>query len=229
MNQQLTVVVPVKHDDAALANLLALIAPWGLPVVVVDGASEDSTAAIAGEAGSAMEMTYIPCRASRGHQIAVGIGSVRTPWVWVLHADSKPSHACQECLRELSQQDLPRWGRFDVELPGLALIAFFMNWRSRWRKICTGDQAMFFHTQLVADIGGYPDQPLMEDIEVSKRLRQSFADRFYASSSCVESSPRRWHTRGVLRTVLSMWSFRLRYFFGADAGSLAGQYYGHRH
>ena len=237
MNQQLTIVVPVKHDDDSLAALLALIEPWQLPIVVVDGASEQATAAIVRAAGSGSEsdsdsvsdidVTYIASVASRGHQIETGIQRAPTPWVWVVHADSKPSPACYEYLRDLSQQDTPRWGRFDVELAGLSWIAFFMNRRSRWRKICTGDQAMFFHTQLLADIGGYPAQPLMEDIEISKRLKKSFPGQFIAPSLSVETSPRRWHSRGVLRTVFSMWSFRLRYFFGAPAASLAKQYYGH--
>ena len=237
MNQQLTIVVPVKHDDEALATLLALIEPWHLPIVVVDGASEESTAAIVRDAGSGsgsesesgldIDATYMPSIASRGHQIAAGIQCASTPWVWVLHADSKPSPVCQEYLRELSRQDIPRWGRFDVELDGLSWIAFFMNWRSRWRKICTGDQAMFFHAQLLSDIGGYPAQPLMEDIEISKRLKKKFPDQFIASSLSVETSSRRWRSRGVLRTVLSMWSFRLRYFFGIPAVALAKQYYGH--
>ena len=77
---------------------------------------------------------------------------------------------------------------FGIILIVFPSIAQFMNWRSRWRKICTGDQAMFFHTGLLNDIGGYPEQPLMEDIEVSKRLKKRFSDQFIACSLSVEAT-----------------------------------------
>ena len=221
MQQNLTAIVPVLHDDDALAELLRLLHAWRLPVVVVDGASADTTEALVGE-----DVDYLRTQPSRGGQIALAMKSVVTPWVWVLHADTRPSDQALAFVKGLSESDKPGWGRFDVVLPGLGVVGFFMNWRSRWSKICTGDQAMFFHRQLLQASGGFPEQPLMEDIEVSKRLKRSGRGTFHAPSIAVEASPRRWRSRGVLRTILSMWSFRLRYFFGAQPVKLAAAYYG---
>jgi len=221
VQQNLTAVVPVLHDDDALAELLALLHAWQLPVVVVDGAGEATTAALVGEGAD-----YLSAQPSRGGQIALALKNVVTPWVWVLHADTRPSEEALAFVKGLSETDRPGWGRFDVVLPGLSVVGFFMNWRSRWSKICTGDQAMFFHRQLLKDSGGFPEQPLMEDIEVCKRLKRSGRGIFHAPSISVEASPRRWRNRGVLRTIFSMWSFRLRYFFGARPEKLAAAYYG---
>ena len=97
----------------------------------------------------------------------------------------------------------------------LQLISFLVNFRSRKTKICTGDQGMFFHRSLLCAIGGFPDQPLMEDVEVSKRLKLEYADLFLPAEQIVQSSGKRWLTNGYMKTILSMWSLRIRYFLGA--------------
>ena len=227
MKPDLTVVVPVWRDDEALAGLLdhldQLSLQWPLRVIVVDGAATASTAALVDSSAC-----YLATQPSRGGQIASGLAHVESSWVWVLHADCRPDASAVEYLQALCARGEPCWGRFDVSLPGLGWVAFFMNWRSRLTKICTGDQGMFFHNQLLRDIGGFPRQPLMEDVEVSKRLKRIAPAGFRAPRIRVESSPRRWRSHGVLRTVVSMWWFRLRYFFGARADDLVAQYYGRR-
>lgn len=219
--------VPVWRDDEALAGLLnhlhQFAARWPLRVIVVDGAAADSTAALVGSSAC-----YLAAQPSRGGQIACGLAHVESSWMWVLHADCRPDVAAFEYLQTLCERGQPCWGRFDISLSGLGWVAFFMNWRSRLTKICTGDQGMFFHTQLLRDIGGFPGQPLMEDIEASKRLKRIARVGFRAPRIRVESSPRRWRSHGILRTVVSMWLFRLRYFFGARADDLVAQYYGRR-
>jgi hypothetical protein len=84
---------------------------------------------------------------------------------------------------------------------------------------------MFFHRGALESIGGYPALPLMEDIEVSKRLKHSKAP-FYALPGQITSSPRRWVQNGVLSTILTMWWCRLRYYFGVSADALYAAYYG---
>ena len=112
-----------------------------------------------------------------------------------------------------------------MRMEKLGLVAWLMNWRSRLTRICTGDQAMFFATGILSEVGGFPAQPLMEDIELSKRLKRS-SGVFMAPKLAVRASPRRWRQRGVLRTIGHMWWMRLRYFFGASPGALYVAYYG---
>ena len=122
------------------------------------------------------------------------------------------------------------WGRFDVIIEGLhpllPVIAWFMNRRSRWTGIATGDQAMFVRREVFDAVGGFPDIALMEDIALSKILK-SISPPLCLKSPVVTSG-RRWERHGVLRTILKMWSLRLAYFLGGDPARLA-KVYGYEH
>jgi hypothetical protein len=97
-----------------------------------------------------------------------------------------------------------------------------MNWRSRVSGIATGDQGIFIHRVLFNKVGGYPLQPLMEDVEISKRLKR------YATPCCLPqkliTSSRRWESAGVLTTILFMWGLRLAYWLGVSPQRLASLY-----
>ncbi len=97
-----------------------------------------------------------------------------------------------------------------------------MNLRSRLTGIATGDQAIFVKRTAFAQIGGFADIPLMEDIVLSRRLRQ--LGRPACLRQKVTTSGRRWEKQGVLRTVFTMWWLRLRFFFGTDPAKLAREY-----
>ena len=64
----------------------------------------------------------------------------------------------------------------------------------------------------------------MEDIEISKRLRRG--GRFSAPGISICTSGKRWERSGFWRTIVRMWQWRLRYFFGASADQLYDEYYG---
>src|SRR4029077_3228285 len=107
-----------------------------------------------------------------------------------------------------------RWGRFDVTIEGahplLRFVAASMNARSRLTGITTGDQAMFVTRDAFTTVGGFPPIALMEDIELSRRLKRISAP--FCRRQRVTTSGRRWEKRGVLRTILLMWRLRLAYF-----------------
>ena len=105
----------------------------------------------------------------------------------------------------------------------LVVVAALMNWRSRLTGIATGDQGIFAHRSLLDAVGGVPLQALMEDVELSKRLKS--CSRPLCPRATLTTSGRRWRTRGVLRTIVGMWWFRLRYWLGVDPERLAGEYY----
>ena len=217
------VVIPVLDDAERLARLLDGLRHWpGLEVVVVDGGSGDDPRSVCRRFGAR-------CLASargRGGQLRVGVAASQGDWLWLLHADAEVGPELAGPLA-MAMRAAP-WGRFDVRLSGtspmLRVVAFLMNWRSRLTGICTGDQGIFVSRELLNNVGGVPNQPLMEDIELSRRLRRQARPRRVAAP--LGSSGRRWETTGIWRTIFSMWWLRLRYFFGARPEDLYGQYYG---
>ena len=104
----------------------------------------------------------------------------------------------------------------------LRLVAALMNLRSRLSGIATGDQAIFVRSDVFRQLGGYADQPLMEDIELSRRLLA------LAKPVCLRqrvlTSGRRWQTKGVWRTIFLMWRLRWRYWRGESPAVLAQAY-----
>ncbi len=219
-----SVIVPVLNEADGIAGLIAHLVALqaaGVQVIVVDGGSADATPALVQAAG----VTLIVAPRGRARQMNAGAQLASGTLLLFLHADTRLPANALPLLRD-AQARGASWGRFDVHIAGgspwLALIAAMMNLRSRLTGIATGDQAIFVRRELFAMLGGYAPIPLMEDIELSTRLRQR------ARPAClparVTTSGRRWEQNGVLRTVLLMWSLRLRYFFGADPAVLASAY-----
>ena len=99
-----------------------------------------------------------------------------------------------------------------------------MNLRSRVSGIATGDQAIFVRRRVFESLGGYPDIPLMEDVEFSHRLKRQ--GRLAYLDLRVTTSARKWQREGVARTVLLMWALRLFYFAGVHPARLHRWYYG---
>ena len=217
-----SVVVPVLDDAAALRELLQTLQATPFEIVVVDGGSKDDSAAVAQE----FQATLVCSAASRGGQLDAGVRAAGGELIWMLHADARPSELNIDEIRGMGMAP-PAWGRFDVHLddsPSLRVVAASMNLRSALSGICTGDQGIFVHRHLLWAVGGVPRQPLMEDVELSKRLRRLVRPR--RAATLLATSPRRWRSRGVAATVAAMWRLRLRYAFGATPEALYRSYYG---
>ncbi|MDE0349767.1 MAG: TIGR04283 family arsenosugar biosynthesis glycosyltransferase [Gammaproteobacteria bacterium] len=217
-----TAVVPVLDDAEHLARLLEQLASWpGLEVVVVDGGSRDDPFAVCRRFG----VRCLASAPSRGGQLRRGVEAAGGEWLWLLHADAEVTEDLADALAEAMRT--ASWGRFDVRLSGASLllgtIAFLMNWRSAVTGICTGDHGIFVSRALLDTVGGVPDQPLLEDVELSKRLRRRA--RPFRVRARLGSSGRRWERAGVLRTVVFMWWLRLRYFLGARPVDHYRRYY----
>ena len=217
----LSVIIPVHNDERALVRILERLDGRSFEIIVVDGQSTDASLAVARQFGT----ITLSCAPGRGQQLNLGFAHATGAWIWLLHADSEVPDATLHFLETLPRQ--PGWGRFDVHLVGssplLRPIGFLMNLRSRVTGICTGDQGMYVHRDLIEEIGGIPQQTLMEDIELSKRLKRHSPPRCQRLK--LITSARRWENRGVLPTVLQMWWYRLAYWFGADPERLAKRYY----
>jgi len=187
-------------------------------IIVVDGGSTDNTVELA----QILSDKVISSDKGRASQMNAGAKIATGKMLIFLHADtSLPDNAL-----DLIKQSNNSWGRFDIKLTGkpfmLKVVAWFMNWRSRLTGIATGDQVIFVNRQLFNQVGGYPDIALMEDISLCTVLKKiSKPDCLKAK---VTSSGRRWEEFGAIRTILLMWSLRLRYYFGEKPEVLAKLY-----
>ena len=223
---ELLVVIPVLNEAASLAESLRALQPLrrrGASLVVVNGGSTDGSVEIA-DRGADRTLSAVRGRAS---QMNAGAAAQPCRVMVFLHADTRlPDDAYELILEAIA--DGHAWGRFDVRIDShrlsLSCVAWLMNLRSRLTGIATGDQAMFMTGAAFHAAGGFPALALMEDIEMSRRLKR------IARPACLRArvltSARRWEQGGVGRTVWLMWRLRAAYFFGADPARLA-QRYGH--
>jgi rSAM/selenodomain-associated transferase 2 len=223
LHPKLSIIVPILNEIELLPELLAHLQQWqrkGCEVLLVDGGSSDGSADVAEAIG------FKVLRSSRGRsrQMNAGAASAKGSVLVFLHADTQlPANADVRISKALKDH---HWGRFDVQLSGdkgmLRVISFFMNCRSRLTGIATGDQTIFVDRATFKAVGGFPEQPLMEDIEMSKRLRR------LGHPSCIQarviSSGRRWLTHGVWPTIWLMWRLRWRYWRGESAECLSRLY-----
>ncbi|MCL7929408.1 TIGR04283 family arsenosugar biosynthesis glycosyltransferase [Halomonas llamarensis] len=219
----LSIVITVLNEAAALAHhltALTSLGSQGIEIIVVDGGSVDASVRIAQPLASRV-ITSLPGRA---RQMNLGAQYASAPALLFLHADT---HLPPDALKLITQTLVQHpWGRFAIRLEGksrwLPLISAMINLRSRLSGIATGDQALFMRRDVFDTVEGFPEQPLMEDIEITKRLKR------LARPACLRahviSSGRRWDQHGVWRTILLMWRLRYRYWRGVSADELAKAY-----
>ena len=226
MSLRIAVVVPVLDEAPRLTAALAPLLAEAAQVLVADGGSADDSPALARAAGASV------IRAPRGRAAQMNAGAAALVAGWdaaiFVHADTHLPVGWADRVGEALRAGAG-WGRFDVRLdsarPLLRLVGAMMNRRSRLTGICTGDQAIFVSAAAWQAVGGYPEIPLMEDIALSAALRRN-AGRPAALRPPARTSARRWERHGALRTIVLMWSLRLRYFLGESPQRLHRRYYG---
>lgn len=200
-------------------------------VLLVDGGSTDGSLEVLQqwaeqhtETGATVAWTVLQSGRGRAVQMHTGALAARGRVLLFLHADTRLPHGAPAliCHQLLARQKA--WGRFDVLISGspraLWLIARMMNLRSRLTGIATGDQAVFVIRSVYAQSGGFPQQPLMEDVALSRRLLRT-AGRPLCLRQRALTSGRRWEQYGVWKTVWLMWRLRWLYWRGHSAEELA--------
>ena len=161
----------------------------------------------------------------RARQMNAGAGVASGDVLVFLHADTfLPADADVLVFDALGSRD--GWGSFSVRLSGMhpafRLIERMISLRSRLTGIATGDQAIFVSRKLFEAIGGYADLPLLEDVEICRRLRRMA--RPVRPRAPVATSSRRWESAGIARTTGLMWWVRAAYALGVTPERLARQY-----
>jgi len=215
----ISVIVPTLNEERGLAATLQRSRQPGVhEIIVVDGGSTDATPAI----GARLADLVLAAPPGRAAQMNAGAARATGDILLFLHADTLMPDGFADAVIAACSTHGAVGGRFDVDLvpssPLLRLTGELMNWRSRLTHIATGDQAIFIRRAVFERLGGYAGIPLMEDIDLSRRMKR--AGRTACLPQRVTTSARRWQKNGIVRTILLMWSMRLLYVLGASPARL---------
>lgn len=222
----LAIVVPVLGDSAALRVLLERLAAEAPPaerIVVVSGRPDADLA----EACRARGCEYFETAPSRGGQLAHGAAAAAAYDVlWFLHADAAPPPGAVRLIREaiaagadsgcfrFAFQGPPTWYKRLIE----RLVAL----RIRCGGVPYGDQGLFARAAIYRACGGFPAQPLFEEVPLVRRLRAN--GRFVVLDTPIGVATRRWERDGwCYRTLHNRW-LALLYALGVPPERLARAY-----
>jgi rSAM/selenodomain-associated transferase 2 len=219
----ISVVIPAINEAAAVGRAIAsALAAGAGEVVVADGGSRDETPVVA-EASGALVIHAPPGRA---RQQNAGARQARGAVLLFLHADNHlAAAALQQVVRAL-ENSRRHWGAFRQHIDDPARIFRWIERgnaaRVRWRGLPFGDQGIFVRRELFWNVGGFPDEPLMEDLMLAARLRRRAWPLLLPGPLYVDA--RRWQARGPLRQTLRNWRLQAAFALGFSPGRLAAQY-----
>lgn len=221
----ISVIIPTLNEEKTLGRLLSALQPYpGLEIIVADGGSVDGTLAIAEYYGTA----GITSEPGRGKQQNAGAGAARGDIFLFLHSDTFPPADFPGQISSIL--DLPGTAagafRLGIDAPGFGyrVIEWGANRRSGLLQLSYGDQGLFVSRRHFFAAGGFPDQPILEDIELVRRLRKF--GRIRLAPAAVSTSPRRWRRLGIFRTFLINQLMLAGHIARVSPDKLAKLYYG---
>jgi rSAM/selenodomain-associated transferase 2 len=191
-------------------------------VTVVDGGSTDGTPERAAEAGARV----LTSARGRSRQLGVGARASRGDVLLFLHADTLlPSGYDTAVLSALGDPTVVG-GAFRFCFDRHSAVLRFIEWGARLRValfgLPYGDQALFVRRETLEEIGGVPEAPIMEDLDLVKAMKGR--GRLALLPLDAVTSSRRYTTRGPLRTMLKHWFAMLAWWCGVDRRRVAAWY-----
>jgi len=219
-----SIIVPAFHEGENINDLIEYLnrldSDHESEIVVVDGAQEKDTL------GAIDRNSVIKISSERGRakQMNAGASTARGEILIFLHADTElPVQALKKIHSILERKEVVG-GAFDLGIKSnkfiFRVIAKLASWRSRLSRIPFGDQAIFVRREYFNRIGGYKEIPLMEDVELMRRIKKS-GSRIWIFYDRVMTSPRRWEKEGVIYCTLRNWTLQTLYLLGISPHRLA--------
>jgi rSAM/selenodomain-associated transferase 2 len=227
---RVSVILPALNEEASLPAAIRSAREAGADeMIVVDGGSTDGTV----EAARLLADIVIGRPAGRAAQMNAGVRSSSGDILVFLHADTLLPPGSLDVVRAAVGEGGISGGAFSVRLavsPSsslyrkaiLRLTGRMIGVRSRIFRTYTGDQAIFIRRDAFDSIGGFPEIPLMEDVEFSRRI--AARGKTVLLPVRISTSGRRWETFGPVRTILLMWGLRLAYSLGMPPARCAELY-----
>ena len=228
LGAKISIVIPALNEAATIAQVLANIHLLpNVEVILVDGGSSDDTVSIVQRLG----VKVISSEKGRANQMNVGAKAATGEILLFLHADTFLPLGFETMVRSTLQPPLkgetaPVAGAFSLQiddpLPSLRSIEWLVAWRSKWRQMPYGDQAIFLSAETFWELGGFREMPIMEDFELIRRLQRR--GQIEILSAPVVTSARRWLQRGVWQTTLINQAIVIGYLVGVSPARLASWY-----
>ena len=217
----LAVIVPVLDDSDALGRLLADLRPDAIDTIVVDGGSDPALDRLAGEHP---RLHLLRSAAGRGRQMNAGAAASSAEWLLFLHADSRLPTDWLDAVSTIDDGVIAAWFRFglDDEAWQARVIERLVAWRVSVFRLPYGDQGLLVRRSAFVAVGGFPDWPLMEDVEIWKRL--AAAGPAVELPLTLRTSSRRWRRDGWWRRSSRNLTLLSLYFAGVPPGRLARWY-----
>ena len=214
---QVSVVIPTLNAAGTLPRLLEQLWASALvkELIVVDGGSSDGSVSIA----SAADARVIAAPRGRGIQLAAGADAAAGEWLLFLHADCRPSADWEAAVAAFlaAPEATGRAGYFDFALddtaPAARRLERIVAWRCRLLALPYGDQGLLIARGLYYGVGGFAPLPLMEDVDLVRRLGRQRLTRIGAR--CI-SSAERYRREGYWRRPLRNLFCLSLYFAGVS-------------
>ena len=224
MPAEISVIVPTLNAESELPACLSALVEGlsaGLirELIITDGGSTDRTAELADAAGA----VFLSCPASRGGQLRRAGSVARGNWMLILHADTVLTPGWSVAVADhMATRGGAACFRLGFRAGGLMplWVSGWANLRSRLFALPYGDQGLLLPRQEYLRAGGYPDQPLMEDVVLVRALRP----RPVLLPATALTSAARYQKAGWLRRgARNLWT-QARYFAGVDPDRLVADY-----
>lgn len=217
------VVIPVRGDAAPLARLLERLGGDPAERIVTVAREEPAVRAVCDSAAADM-LVSAP---GRGAQLHAGAVHARSEWLWFLHADALPEPGSVDAILTAGRHGAVA-GCFAFRFqgpqrPARRALARAIDLRSRI-GVPYGDQGLFFRRDVYLECGGFPDEPLFEEVRLVRRARRRGA--FAHLDTPIHVSPRRWERDGWIRRTLSNRILAIGYAMGLSPRRLARIYEG---
>ncbi|NJL36421.1 MAG: glycosyltransferase family 2 protein [Leptolyngbyaceae cyanobacterium SM1_4_3] len=223
---KISIIIPVLNEANVIQQILNQLRNAAVEIIVVDGGSQDQTVEIVKSLGDRV----IHSRPGRAYQMNAGAKAATGEILLFLHADTRLPTGFADLICQTLAQPKTIAGAFALEIdgpqPGLRLVEWGVNVRSRYFQMPYGDQALFLRAETFARFGGFPELPFMEDFELVRRLRRK--GKVAIAPASVLTSARRWKKLGVLRTTLLNQVIIAAYLIGVSPEKIVKWYRGDR-
>jgi rSAM/selenodomain-associated transferase 2 len=209
----ISIIIPVLNEEHALpATLQRLFSLAGeFELLVIDGGSTDNTLELV-KADRRIQLHR--ATTGRASQMNAGAGRAQGDWLLFLHADTLLPENALTALDQLPDTVLAGGfrHRFSGSHRGLQLISRLHNFRCRCTRVFYGDQAMFIRKSLFTKLGGFPEEPFLEDLLFSEHIARVTTPHLMDSHVVTDS--RKFEKSGIwlslLRVILIQVSHELK-------------------